>query len=500
MRLGIDLGTGSLKLMAVDEGGRSLGTATRPYRIVSPAPGAAETDPEEWIAALRDAWTELSNALAAAGADRTVESIGLGGHMHGFVTIDASGRVLYPAILWPDTRGAEFLGYFEKIPPKARERLMNAPAAGMAAVDILWLKKYHPQVYADAAAFLFPKDYVRFRLTGGIAGDPGDSSAGLLYDFQTGAWSAEVLDAFGIEAAKLPPIRGSFELAGFVTEGAAAQTGLPGGVPVAVGSSDAACALAGSGLFTDFFSGGRSAAAQISVGSGAQVIMPYRGLPPFDPALNCFETAFPGVRYRMAAMLNAGVALEWVRGALSIDWDDFYTEWSAGRLALPRDLLFLPYLSGERSPYNDPDSRGAWIGVGLHHDKMQLLAAALLGVACTVRLGVEHIGFGPDTTAYLVGGSARREPWRRLLASVIRRPLELCAETDSSARGAAYIGGMVRPVLRGGSALPPEAFVGPPPAPTLTVEPQEIPWIEGYYRKFKRCYQALYGEGGVYLD
>ena len=498
MRLGIDLGTGSLKLMAVDEGGRALGTASRPYRIVSPAPGAAETDPEEWIAALRDSWAELSAALAASGADRTVESIGLGGHMHGFVTVDAAGRTIYPALLWPDTRGAEFLGEFDKVPAEARARLMNAPAAGMAAVDILWLKKYHPQVYADAAAFLFPKDYVRFRLTGKIAGDPGDSSAGLIYDFATGTWSEEVLAAFGIDREKLPPIGGSFELAGFVTEKAAAETGLPGGVPVAIGSSDAACALAGSGLFTDFFSGGATAAAQIAVGSGAQVIMPYRGLPEFDPALNCFETAFPGVRYRMAAMLNAGVALEWVRGALSIEWDDFYAAWEAGDLSLPRDLFFLPYLSGERSPYNDPASRGSWIGVGLHHDRMQLLAAALLGVACTVRLGVEHIGFGPETTAYLVGGSARRVPWRRLLASVIGRPLELCAETDSSARGAAYIGGMVRGVIAGGAALPPDAFVGPAPAPTLRIDPEEIPWIDSYYGKFNRLYGALYGKDGAY--
>lgn len=498
MRLGIDLGTGSLKLMAVDDEGRALGTASRPYRIAAPAPGAAETNPEEWIAALRDSWKELSAALAASGSDAVVESIGLGGHMHGFVTVDSAGRTIYPAILWPDTRSAEFLGEFDRIPREARERLMNAPAAGMAAVDILWLKKYHPEIYAAAAAFLFPKDWVRFRLTGNIAGDPGDSSAGLIYDFAAGTWSEEVLSAFGIDRSKLPPIRGSFELAGFVTEGAAAETGLPSGVPVAVGSSDAACALVGSGLFTDFFRGGETAAAQIAVGSGAQVIMPCRGLPKFDPSLNCFETAFPGIRYRMAAMLNAGVALEWVRGRLSIEWDDFYAEWDAGRLALPDDLLFLPYLSGERSPYNDPAARGSWIGLGLHHDRMQLLAAALLGVACTVRLGVEHIGFGKDTPAYLVGGSARRAAWRKLLASVVGRPLELCAETDSSARGAAFIGGAARGSKLGQNVSAAAEFAGPPPAPTLRVDPEDIPWIGSYYRKFNACYRALYGEDGAY--
>jgi len=519
LRLGIDLGTGSLKLMASFPGpGAGVGsggtgpefTASRPYVISAPAQGRAETNPEEWVTALRASWEELRQKLEAAGLDTAISSIGLGGQMHGFVPVDASGRALTPAILWADARGTEFLGEFDRIDTEARERLMNAPAAGMAAVTILWLKRYQPTVYAATKAFLFPKDYLRFRLTGGLATDPGDASAGLVYDFAKETWSTEVLDKLGIDVGKLPPIRGSFEVAGQVSARGAADTGLPEGCPVAVGSSDGACSLYGCGLFPTFFGSSindsdrptnatsmgddwsKPSASLISVGSGAQVFVPVRGLPPYNPGLNCFETAFPGIRFRMAAMLNGGVALEWVRSMVGIEWDAFYADFDAGRIQVPQDLVFLPWLTGERSPYGDPAARGAWIGLGLHHSKAELLAAALLGVACSVRLGAETLALVPETTAYFVGGSSRRPSWCSLLASVLGRPLEVCSVSDSSARGAAFLGAAA---AAGGS---PDS-ISPPPRPgTSTTPPTELTWLERHYRRFTRSWSALYGEGGIY--
>lgn len=506
MRLGIDLGTGSLKIMAADGAGNPLGTASRSYRISAPEPGAAETDTEEWITALRDAWAELSVRLISEGRDGRPESIGLCGQMHGVVPVDSGGRALHPALLWADGRGGEFLGAFDCLPAEIRANLMNAPAAGMAALVILWFKKYRRAVYDRASYFLFPKDYVRFRLTGQVATDRGDGSAGLLYDFRSRSWSDGVLAGLGIDGSKLPPIRSAFDRGGEVSAAGAAVTGLPAGIPVAIGSSDAACALFGSGIFRSvLFSevapsstpgpsmvGGGPV--QISVGSGAQVLEAVRQLPPFDPALNCYESAVDGVVYRMAAMLNGGVALEWVRSAVGIEWDEFYDDLDAERVRLPEDLIFLPYLTGERTPYGDPDCRGAWIGLGLHHDRRQLLGAALLGVACSVRLGLESLGVDGGRRAYLVGGSSRRESWRVTLASVLERELELCSVTDASALGAAQIGAASAAGSDSTSAAP---FAPPPPA-TERVVPRDLPWLERYYRRFRDCHTALYGPGGAY--
>ncbi|GAB1482361.1 FGGY family carbohydrate kinase [Treponema sp.] len=507
MQLGIDLGTGSLKLMAVV--GEKTFTASRPYPINAPESGRAETDGEDWVSALRDSWTELRGTLLKAGIAAEPSSIGLCGQMHGFVPIDTNGRALYPAVTWADARGSEFITDFETIDRRSRERLMNAPAAGMAALTLLWFKRYKPAIYAATSAILFPKDYIRFRLSGLVAGDPGDSSAGLLYDFVDKTWSHSVLQALGLDKSKLPPIMPSFANAGHVSEKGSQDTGIPAGIPVAIGSSDAACALYGSGLFPEYavpLVGATASAlatgqddwkkphaAQVSVGSGAQVFVPTRGLPPYDKALNFYEAAVEGTGYRMAAMLNGGVALEWVRGATGLEWDAFYTEFDSGRLKLPDDLIFLPYLAGERCPYGNADARGAWIGLGLHHKKMELLGAALIGVACSVRMGTEALGLSSDTRIFLTGGSSRRPAWRSLLASVLGRPLELCSVSDSSALGAANLGAVSRANLLGEPTIP------IPGRPALEpIESKELPWVEKYYKRFSSCYEALYGKDGAY--
>jgi xylulokinase len=505
MRLGIDLGTGSLKLMAVDGSGHPIATSSRPYRIASSSAGSAETAVEEWVDALRDSWKELSGRLRGDACDDRVESIGLCGQMHGVVPVDAGGRALHPAVIWADSRGAEFLPNFDVLDAGARSRLMNAPAAGMAAVAILWFKKYEPAIYERTAFFLFPKDYLRLRLTGEIATDRGDASAGLLYDFVHRDWSEEVLAGLGIDGSKLPCIGSAFDPAGKVTSSGAEITGLSEGAPVAVGSSDAACALFGSGLFNEALYPAEGSAigrvpapgqgaVQISVGSGAQVFQAVRELPRFDPALSCYESAVDGVFYRMAAMLNGGVALEWVRSAVGMEWDAFYDDFDTGKVALPDDLVFLPYLTGERTPYVNPQARGAWIGLGLHHSRSQVLAAALLGVACSVRLGLESLGVQAGARAYLVGGSSRRGAWRVTLASVLERELHLCPITDASALGAAQIGAASAAGYNSTAA----SRYAPDAPETEPVAPRELPWIGRYYRRFKDCYAALHGENGAY--
>jgi xylulokinase len=471
MHLGIDLGTGSVKVMAVLEDGREL-HASRAYGVGSPLPGYAETDCAEWLRGIREAWEELARGLGP----RAVDSIGLSGQMHGVVALSLAEGPVAPAILWADQRGKDCLGRIFALPEGMRERLMNFPAAGMAAATMLWLKENRPETYAKADLFLFPKDYVRWALTGSLATDYSDASGSLLYDFREGAWYGELLERLGLDAGKLPPIRGSAELAGAVSASGASLTGLPKGAPVAVGAGDTPAALLGSGL-----SG--ADALQVSIGTGSQVARLCATLPPYDPALNLFESTAPGYLCRVAAMLNGGLALERVRSLFGRTWREIYGEIEGRGLAPPLDLMFLPYLGGERCPYMNPDARGGWSGLGLHHEWIDLVHAALLGVACSVRLGAETIGRDGVERFRFVGGSSKYPYWNSLLASVLGSPLEVCDRSECSALGAVILGACAT-----GREIPVRAAYS-------RVEPRGLAGIDDYYARFKETYRALYGSG-----
>lgn len=532
LRLGIDLGTGSLKLIAYC-GGRSFSTSRR-YEILSPQSGVAETDPEAWIAALRSAWAEVRGQILQAQLPPDVASIGLSGQMHGFVPVSKSGKVLHNAILWADVRGAEYAQMYSRLLEGSFDRLLNAPAAGLTALILLWMKHRKPDLYSDTGFILFPKDYLRYRLTGEIATDAGDASASLLWDFKAHSWSRYALEALGLDGSKLPPLLDSFSVGGFVTAEAARETGLPAKVPVAVGSADKSCEIYGSGFFREYFkrrgsgliapgltalgsvASGSAApdvaapglgpsptphapapgpapdsdwkqphVAQVSIGTGIQVVVPVRGVPPYSPSLNFFETCAAGLEYRMAAMLNGGLALEWVLSAFNGNWEAIYRDLEEGKTRLPQDLIFLPYLTGERSPYQNPKARGAWIGLGLHHTKNDILASALLGVACTIRLGIETLEIAPGAAIYCVGGSTRYRPWMNIVSAMTGRRLLVSPDPDASVRGAAAIG----------AAAPGGHTTDDMPAPleTSPVESEQPEWMNEYYARFREYYAALFG-------
>ncbi len=534
LRLGIDLGTGSLKLTAYS-GDRSF-SAGRRYEILSPRPGVAETDTEAWLGALSSAWKDVRSLLAQARVPLDVVSIGVSGQMHGFVPISKSGGALHNAILWADVRGAEYAEMYSRLLEGSLDRLMNAPAAGFAALILLWIKRNRPELYSATDFILFPKDYLRYRLTGQIATDAGDASASLLWDFKARSWSREALDLLGLDGSKLPPVQDSFDTGGFVSREASGETDLPEGIPVAVGSADKSCEIYGSGFFREYFGHRPDASsdtlgpaalrgaeaglgpssknrapvhvsdwehpsvAQVSIGTGIQVVVPVRGVPPYSPALNFFETCVAGVGYRMAAMLNGGLALEWVLSAFNGNWESVYRDLEEGRTRLPQDLVFLPYLTGERSPYQNPKARGAWIGLGLHHSKTDMLASALLGVACTIRLGIETQGIAPEATMYCVGGSTRYPVWMNLVSAMTGRRLLISPEPDASVRGAAAIGFAAATRTRiaaSGAAHPGDRMIEDMPAPleTFPVEPDRPDWMNEYYDRFKTYYAALFDAG-----
>jgi xylulokinase len=473
MYLGIDLGTGSVKLLLLRADGSQVG-ASRAYPIEALAPGWAETEPRSWLAAIRAALAEL-------GPLGGLRAVGLSGQMHGFVPVAGTDlRPLDKAILWADQRGASRLDRFQGLPAAMAQRCLNAPAAGMAATTLLWLQDERPELYRRTEQILFPKDYVRAALTGDRATDPSDASGSLLYDFRDRDWYLELIGRLGLDARLLPPIRQATALAGTVTPEAARLLGLPAGVPVATGAADAPAGMYGTGL-TDLDD------VQVSIGTGAQVSRPIPAdrLPPLERSLNVFEGIEPGHRYRVAAMLNAGIALEWALKLLGLDWDRLYRALGERGLRERPEILFLPYLTGERTPYLDPGARGAWTGLGLHHGPEDLMLAALLGVACSIRLGLETLGTDGVTGIRAVGGSLRHPWWRELISSVLGRDLLVSRRTDASALGATRIAAAAvgeaeawEAAMARGEAEPPERVSG-----------RSYLWMDDYFEAFKEAYR-----------
>jgi xylulokinase len=484
--LGLDLGTSSVKALLMGENGDAVGEGSAPYPVRAPRPGWAESSPDEW-------WSAVLEATGAAVGRRggEVAALGLSGQMHGVILADEGGLPLRPAVLWADARSGAELEAYRRLDGELRRRLANPPAVGMAGPSLLWLRDHEPDAYASARWSLQPKDWLRMRLTGDIAAEPSDASATLLYDLPADDWSHAAVEELGLRAELLAPLVPSAGVAGELTEEAASELGLRGGLPVAGGAADTAAAMLGLGLL-------RPGPAQLTIGTGGQIVTPKESPDP-DPGLltHLYRGALPGVWYSMAAIQNAGLALEWVRKVLGVSWKDLYEE----AFAVPPGsggVAFLPYLSGERTPRFDPAARGAWTGLGLDHTRGHLLRAALEGVAFALREGLEALedlgGATPEVR--LAGGGAGKEsgdPWRQLLADVLGRPLWLLPDEISavaSARGAAFLAGLASGVYPSSEDTLPLT-----PEPERSVSPVDTDY-EASYERYKELYPLLYGESG----
>jgi xylulokinase len=476
MLLGLDLGTGSLKALLMDPEGRVLGEASRSYPVLSPHPGWAETDPQEW-------WRAVAEAIGEAVGSRSAEvrAIGLSGQMHGVVLSKADGTPLRNAVLWADSRSGEKLGFYRLLGPEQLKRLANPITTGMAGPSLLWLRDLE-MAYWQADWALQPKDWLRLRLTGTAASEPSDASATLLYDLVADTWFDELVEHLGLRRKILAPLQPSGSVAGELTVEAARHLGLRAGIPVAAGAGDTAAAMLGSGLV-------RPGAVQLSVGSGAQIVAPSAELQ-IDPTLrtHLYRAAAPGRWYNMAAMQNAGLGLEWVRGVLGLSWEEAYREaFSVG--AGCEGLSFLPHLTGERTPHLDPKARGAWAGLGLGHTRAHLMRSALEGVAYAIRQGMEALESAGTVIPELrlAGGGTLDPRWRQLLADVLGKRL-LAAETASaSAKGAALLGGIAAGVYPDA-----EATTGLAGEAQLVAEPSSTLYEESY-RRFCGLYLELKG-------
>jgi len=443
--IGLDLGTSGLKAVAVRaDTGAIVATSERGYPLRAPVPGAAEQDPEAWwqatCAALRDLWR------ARGAPPETVVGVGLSGQMHGLVALDASWVPLRPALTWADSRCAAQVERLNRWPGRAELiRLTgSAPNTSFTAAKLLWLRDQEPQVFAQAAMFLLPKDALRLRLTGELATDYSDASATLLLDIRSRDWCAPVLDTLEIPRAKLPPLLPSTAIAGRVTDAAADQTGLPAGIPVATGAGDQEAAAVGNDVLT-------SGALLVTIGTGGQLFAPLEQ-PRTDAAgrVHTLCHAIPDGWHLLGAILAAGLALHWFAGQFARDLPRTraITRLLDEAAAAPPGsdgAIFLPYLLGERTPHLNPRARAGFSGFTLRHTRAHAARAVLEGVAFAMRDGLEvlrEMGIAEAEPVLLAGGGARSALWRQIIADVFDRPVATHATAADSAMGAALLAGV----------------------------------------------------------
>lgn len=435
--LGLDVSTTATKAVLLDEGGgiRATGMAEYPYE--TPRPLWSEQDPELWwtgtVAAVRA-------ALAEAGTSgEEVAGVGLTGQMHGLVAMDAGGAVLRPAILWNDQRTQAECDRIREL--LGRDRLIeitgNDALTGFTAPKLLWVREHEPDVWSRIAHVLLPKDYVRLRMTGGHAVDRADGAGTLLFDLAARDWSSEVVGALGVDPSWLPRTYEGPEVTGEISAAVAAETGLEPGTPVVAGGGDQAAAAVGVGAV-------EPGVVSVSVGTSGVVFATTEG-PLIEPdgRLHAFCHSVPGRWHVMGVMLSAAGSLRWYRDSLApgIEFGALVEEAEAVP-AGSDGLLFLPYLTGERTPYPDPLARGAFVGLTVNHGRPHLTRAVLEGVAFGLRDSFElmrAMGLAGVEQIRATGGGSKSPLWRRILAATLGADVVTTSTSEGAAQGAAML-------------------------------------------------------------
>lgn len=438
--LGIDVSTTSSKALLIDERGEVIAVASSPHTLQTPRPLWSEQDPREWWEAVS---ASIKSVLEKAGVSaESIGAIGLTGQMHGLVLLDETGNVLRPAILWNDQRTQSQCDEIHQV--IGREKFIqitgNVALTGFTAPKILWVKENEPEVYAKAKHVLLPKDYIRYKLTGGYAMDKADGAGTVLFDLKLRDWSDEVLPALDIPRAWMPQTFEGTETTGRVTDEAASITGLKVGTPVAAGGGDQAAGAVGMGAV-------ESGVVALTVGTSGVVFAttPSALIEP-EGRLHAFCHAVPNMWHFMGVMLSAAGSLQWYRDTLApdISFDNLLKE--AGSVSAGSEgLQFLPYLSGERTPHPDPLARGAFVGLTLRHSRAHMTRAVLEGVAFGLKDSftlIQNAGLGAVTQVRASGGGTKSALWRQIFASVLEAELVTVNTTEGAAYGAALLAGV----------------------------------------------------------
>ena len=439
--IGLDIGTSAAKGILITEDGDIVGHADSSYPVSNPRAGWSEQDPEDWWRETVEVLRELKEQADSSAAE--LAGLSFSGQMHSSVFLDAEDEVIRPAILWSDTRTDQECQEIEKRVGGRKslvEMTGNRALEGFTAPKVLWLKNNEPDNYKKVKSLLLPKDYIRYRLTGEKAMDLSDAAGTLLFDVENRDWNDGLLELLEIDRSMLPPPVESTAVAGNITEKAAEITGLPAGLPVVTGGADNACGAAGSGMV-------RQGQLMVSIGSSGVVLAPaedYKADP--EGKVHLFNHSSPGKYYYMGVMLAAGQALSWCRdNVLPPNWDyDTINEKAASVPPGSENLIFLPYLNGERTPHADASARGVFFGLSALHDRSHMARSVMEGVTFGLRDSLELIeerGIEVDSVR-AIGGGARSELWQQIIADIMDKTVELLAVEEGPAYGAALIAGV----------------------------------------------------------
>ncbi|HEX8420662.1 MAG TPA: xylulokinase [Sphingomonas sp.] len=477
MFLGIDIGTSGVKAVVLDEAGAVAGQGTAALTVQRPQPLWSEQDPESW-------WRATVAAVQAIDPDvrRAVRGVGLAGQMHGATLLDANDRPLRPAILWNDGRSFAECAALEAAVPDLRAIAGNITMPGFTAPKLLWVREHEPEVFAKIATVLLPKDYVRLRMTGDKASDLSDSAGTLWLDVGKRQWSRDLLDACGLTEAQMPALFEGSAITGTLTAEIAELWGMPQ-VPVAAGGGDNAAGAVGVGVVRD-------GDALLSLGTSGVIFVATKDFRP-NPAraVHAFCHALPGMWHQMSVHLSAASCIDWVAritGAAGAA-DLFARAEAAGPASGPE--IFLPYLSGERTPHNDAEVRGAFLNLDNDTDAGRLSQAVLEGVAFALADGLDVLREAGTTVERLavIGGGARSSYWGRVIAAAMEVELVYLQGGEvGPALGAARLAQLA---VDGGD--PATICVAPPVSHTVSPDPALVAALAPKKAAFRQAYPCI---------
>ena len=484
MDIGIDLGTSEVKAVLIDDAQRVVGQGHAPVAISRPQPLWSEQNPQDWWDASLTALAQLRAAHPRAYA--ATRSIGLSGHMHGATLLDANDKVLRPAILWNDGRSHAECGELERREPAMQRITGNLAMPGFTAPKLMWVEAHEPQLFRQVARVLLPKDYVRLLLIGEAVSDMSDSAGTLWLDVAKREWSDAMLAATHLQRAQMPRLVEGSAASGTLRPVGASALGPQPRVVGAGGAGDNAASAAGIGVASP-------GTAFLSLGtSGVYFVANAAFSPNPARAVHAFCHAFPATWHQMTVMLSAASALRWLRGVVHAESE---AQLVAEAEALPDNAglpIFLPYLSGERTPHNNPHASGVFFGLTHDHSRAHLARAVLEGVAFAFLDGQQALidGGARIESVTLVGGGSRSALWAQILADALGRRLDRRSGADvGAALGAARLGRLAR----SGEAVD-AICVAPPLADSFEPHAAQTDRLAHRHAQFRRLYGALTAE------
>ena len=477
--IGVDLGTSALKLVMMKGNGELVKTVSKEYPLYFPRSGWSEQNPTDWFLAVKEGLKEL-----AACADEKIAGISFGGQMHGLVILDKDDNVLRPAILWNDGRSTEETDYLNNVIGKEKlsKLTANIAFAGFTAPKILWVKNNEPEIFEKIAKIMLPKDYISYMLGGNFSTDYSDASGMLLLDVKNKKWSKEMIDICSISEDMLPKLYESYEPVGTIKPELAKEIGLNEGIKIVAGAGDNAAAAIGTATVGE-------GACNISLGTSGTVFISSKnfGVDNFN-ALHSFAHA-DGNYHLMGCMLSAASCNKWWMEEI-LKTKDFAKEQENIDNLGENNVFFLPYLMGERSPHNDPDAAGTFIGMRMDTKREDMTLAVFEGVTFALRDSLEvarSLGIKIEKTM-ICGGGAKSPLWKRLVANILNVEVDVPMSEEGPGFGAAILAAVgcgeyesvekaAKSIIKIKEKIKPEA--------DLVVKYEEK------YQKFKRIYPAL---------